>query len=97
MSFLTILGNAVVDANFRRQLLGSDPVSTVLSYGFQITNDEATSLRLLVADPKLRQDLEGNLEAADQTLIAMRICPSQPCPWSVYSSQGGARTGKAAD
>jgi len=95
MNLLTIIGNAVIDENFRR-LLFQDPVGTALQYGFTLTNQDVETLQLLVADTQRGEQLRCNLKDAGDALNALRICPKQPCPFALYAPPQPMGTGQVA-
>lgn len=94
MNLLIIIGNAVLDAGFRRQLL-TNPVGTAQAYGFQLTLDEARALEQLTSSEK---QLEGAFGALEEALSIALNCPQKPCKWALQSSgqSATARVGSYA-
>lgn len=78
MSLIAIIGNAVLDPDFRQELL-SNPVATAEDYGFQITNGEAEELEKLRINRNLAGKLSEQMAEVQNTLEKVKICPMRRC------------------
>ena len=74
MDLLLIIGNAVADDEFRKQLF-ADPYGTVKRYGFRLTNAEIEGLNQLTRGDKAAQNQEY--------LDKLYTCPHRPCAYAI--------------
>jgi uncharacterized Fe-S radical SAM superfamily protein PflX len=96
MSLIAIIGNAVLDPDFRRELL-SNPVATAENYGFQITNGEAQELEKLRINRNLASGLSEQMEVVQNTLEKVKICPMRRCAIRKPGQPPAAESTSAAD
>jgi len=83
VNILEIIGNAVLDEKFRKELL-VDPLGTAEKYGFQLNYAEAVELSKLNDNERLARELDEEMTETQSTLIEMGLCPRRPCPWIIY-------------
>jgi len=91
---IAVIGNAVVDPVFQKQLL-DDPVRALDDWGFRLTKREVGLLEEMFAQLGtrneeladkfgcLRKALYQNIDEAADRKVAP-ICPKRSCPMSVY-------------
>jgi hypothetical protein len=84
MSLIAIIGNAVLDDDFRGKLL-SNPVATAEDYGFQLTNGEADELEKLKSNANLARKLNEQMGEVQNTLEEAKICPMRRCTIRIRS------------
>lgn len=96
MSLIAIIGNAVLDPDFRRELL-SNPVAAAEDYGFQLTKGEAEELEKLRSNENLTGKLSEQMEEVRNTLEKVRICPMRRCTIRRLSHPPAAESTSAAD
>jgi hypothetical protein len=96
MSLIAIIGNAVLDPDFRRELL-SNPVATAEDYGFQLTRGEAEELEKLASTKGLAGKLNQQMGEVQNTLEKAQFCPMRRCAISKPSQPPAAENTSAAD
>jgi hypothetical protein len=95
MSLIAIIGNAVLDPDFRQELL-SKPVATAEEYGFQLTRGEAEELEKLVSKG-LAGKLNQQMGEVQNTLVKAQFCPMRRCTISKPGQPPAAESTSAAD
>jgi hypothetical protein len=78
---VTVIGNAVADAEFRERLL-KDPLTAVDNWGFRLTKGEVDMMEELLHRESVEQ-LRDKFEALRETLYGAS-CPKSPCRMSAY-------------
>ena len=96
MSLIAIIGNAVLDPDFRQELL-SNPVATAEDYGFQLTRGEAEELEKLASNKGLAGKLSQQMGEVENTLVKAQICPMRRCTISKPCQPPAAESTSAAD
>jgi hypothetical protein len=96
MSLIAIIGNAVLDPDFRRELL-SNPIATAEDYGFQLTRGEAEELGKLGNDKLLARKLGEQMGEVQNTLEKAQICPMRRCAISKPCQPPATGSTSAAD
>ncbi|MGB6249799.1 MAG: hypothetical protein WCC78_02160 [Terriglobales bacterium] len=85
---ITVIGNAAVHPEFRKELL-NDPLATIDRWGFHLTKGEVELLEKMFT--KNLSKLRKNFEALENTLYGnLPPCP-KPCSMSLYPPPGKAR------
>jgi hypothetical protein len=96
MSLIAIIGNAVLDPDFRRDLL-SNPIATAKDYGFQLTKGEAEELEKLGSNNGLAHKLSEQMGEVQNTLEKAKLCPMRRCTISKPRQLPAAESTSAAD
>ncbi|MGA7645539.1 MAG: hypothetical protein WBW01_03445 [Terriglobales bacterium] len=85
---ITIIGNAAVHPEFRKELL-NDPLATIDRWGFHLTKGEVELLEKMFTKD-LSELLNKSFEALEDLLYKNLPCP-KPCSMSLYPPPGKAR------
>jgi hypothetical protein len=82
---ITVIGNAVADANFREALL-NDPLAAIQEWGFRLTKGDVEMLLAIFHDQSLRdefKDLEDGVYGQFHKYL-VPDCTGRPCRLSAY-------------
>ena len=79
---VTVIGNAVADAEFRERLL-KDPLATLDKWGFRLTKGEVDMMEELLGNGT-KEALRNKFQALHEALYGENLCPRKTCKMSAY-------------